>query len=159
MEILPHQCRLEPVRTTCNADGHQFYFMASRRVNRAKHSIMILILPPEKCKSSSFQGTTGSWETNGSSRASHFTPPSLWQKLHADSSPFYTNKTEQEKTQNARAPTTCSPCWQVQITPLMQGLSRKHRRALNRAWLSLSHGGKSSTSKQQDLCFKGVSLL
>lgn len=35
---------------------------------------------------------------------------------------------------------------------------KKHGTALNRAWLSLSHWGKSSSSRQQDLFFKGESF-
>lgn len=40
-----------------------------------------------------------------------------------------------------------------------RSLSRKRKKALNRAWLSLSHEGKSSTSRQQDLYFKGCSSI
>lgn len=60
------------------------------------------------------------------------------------------------KTQNTNASTTCIACWQIWVTPPQaRFLSRKSKKALNRAWLSLLHQGKSSYSRQQDLFCKG----
>lgn len=126
---------------------HQLYLMESRRVNRAKHSTQYWFSHLKKSKSSSFQRTipgnlTGSWETNESSRASRFTPLALWQTLITCW--FVTLLHQQDRvgqTQNTHAPTTCSACWQIPIASHhARSLSRKHRKALNRAWLSLSQG-------------------
>lgn len=136
--------------------------MESRRVKRAKHGTQYWFFPTwKKSKSSSFQRTMpgnlmGSWETNGSSQASRFTPTFTVADISYWFVTFLHQQDRTGKTQHTHTPTTYSTCWQIRITPRhARSLSRKRRKALNRAWLSLSYWGKSSSSRQQDLFVKG----